>query len=30
MTLRVPTAKIVSVGMRKLAEPPLVGRALET
>src|SRR6185312_4240265 len=29
MTLRVPTAKIVSVGMRKLAEPPLVKRALE-
>ena len=24
MTLRVPTAKIVSVGMRKLAEPPIV------
>jgi CarD family transcriptional regulator len=30
MTLRGPTAKIVSVGMRKLAEPPLVKRALET
>ncbi|MDP2296552.1 MAG: CarD family transcriptional regulator [Pseudolabrys sp.] len=30
MTLRVPTAKIVSVGMRKLAEPPLVKRALDT
>jgi CarD family transcriptional regulator len=30
MTLRVPTAKIVSVGMRKLAEPPLVKTALET
>ena len=30
MTLRVPTAKIVSVGMRKLAEEPLVKRALET
>jgi CarD family transcriptional regulator len=30
MTLRVPTAKIVSVGMRKLAEPLLVKRALET
>jgi CarD family transcriptional regulator len=30
MTLRVPTAKIVSVGMRKLAEAPLVRRALET
>src|SRR5262245_17305272 len=30
MTLRVPTAKIVSVGMRKLAETPLVKRALET
>ncbi len=30
MTLRVPTAKIGSVGMRKLAEPPIVKRALET
>jgi CarD family transcriptional regulator len=30
MTLRVPTAKIVPVGMRKLAEGPLVNRALET
>jgi CarD family transcriptional regulator len=30
MTLRVPTAKVASVGMRKLAEPPLVKRALET
>ena len=30
MTLRVPTAKIVSVGMRKLAEASLVKRALET
>ncbi len=30
MTLRVPTAKVVSVGMRKLAEGPLVKRALET
>ena len=30
MTLRVPTAKIVSVGMRKLAEPTLVKKALET
>ncbi len=30
MTLRVPTAKIVSVGMRKLAEPPVVKRSLET
>jgi CarD family transcriptional regulator len=30
MTLRVPTAKIVTVGMRKLAEGPLVKRALET
>jgi len=30
MTLRVPTAKIASVGMRKLAETPLVKRALET
>src|SRR5712691_6094185 len=30
MTLRVPTAKIVSVGMRKLADAPVVRRALET
>src|SRR6188768_1104093 len=30
MTLRVPTAKIVLVGMRKLAEPAMVKRALET
>jgi CarD family transcriptional regulator len=30
MTLRVPTAKSVSVGMRKLAEPPIVKRALDT
>src|SRR5205814_7156215 len=30
MTLRVPTAKIATVGMRKLAEAPLVKRALET
>ena len=30
MTLRVPTAKAASVGMRKLAEPPPVKRALET
>ena len=30
MTLRVPTAKIVSVGMRKLAEGPMVKRAIET
>ncbi len=30
MTLRVPTAKIAVVGMRKLAEPLLVKRALET
>jgi CarD family transcriptional regulator len=30
MTLRVPTAKIASVGMRKLAEPGVVRRALET
>lgn len=30
MTLRVPTAKIASVGMRKLAEPPIVRKALET
>jgi CarD family transcriptional regulator len=30
MTLRVPTAKAASVGMRKLAEGPLVRRALDT
>jgi len=30
MTLRVPTSKIASVGMRKLAETPLIKRALET
>src|SRR3954451_1176170 len=30
MTLRVPTAKIASVGMRKLAEAAVVTRALET
>ena len=30
MTLRVPTAKAASVGMRKLAEGVLVKRALET
>jgi CarD family transcriptional regulator len=30
MTLRVPTAKIVSVGMRKLADGAVVKRALET
>jgi CarD family transcriptional regulator len=30
MTLRVPTAKIATVGMRKLAEPNMVKRALET
>jgi CarD family transcriptional regulator len=30
MTLRVPTAKIANVGMRKLSEPALVKRALET
>jgi CarD family transcriptional regulator len=30
MTLRVPTAKIASVGMRKLAEAPTIKRALET
>ena len=30
MTLRVPTSKIVSVGMRKLAEPSVVKKALET
>jgi CarD family transcriptional regulator len=30
MMLRVPTAKVASVGMRKLAEPAIVKRALET
>jgi CarD family transcriptional regulator len=30
MTLRVPTAKIANVGMRKLSEPVLVKKALET
>ena len=30
LTLRVPTAKIKSVGMRKLAEEPVVKKALET
>ena len=30
MTLRVPTSKIASVGMRKLAEAPMIKRALET
>src|ERR1700733_2827879 len=30
MTLRVPTSKIASVGMRKLAEAPTVKRALDT
>src|SRR3954452_17322051 len=30
MTMRIPTGKIVSVGMRKLSEGPLVKRALET
>jgi CarD family transcriptional regulator len=30
MTLRVPTSKIASVGMRKLAETPMVKKALET
>jgi CarD family transcriptional regulator len=30
MTLRVPTAKVTAVGMRKLAEGTLVKRALET
>jgi CarD family transcriptional regulator len=30
MTLRVPTAKVVNVGMRKLSDPSLVKRALET
>ncbi|MBV9395894.1 MAG: CarD family transcriptional regulator [Methylobacteriaceae bacterium] len=29
MTLKVPTPKVVSVGMRKLAEPPLVQKALD-
>jgi len=29
MTLKVPTPKVVSVGMRKLAEPALVQKALE-
>ena len=30
MTLRVPTMKVAAVGMRKLAEEPMVRRALET
>jgi len=30
MTLRVPTTKVAAVGMRKLAEPALVKRALDT
>jgi len=30
MTLRVPTAKVANVGMRKLSDPALVKRALET
>jgi CarD family transcriptional regulator, regulator of rRNA transcription len=30
MTLRVPTAKVANVGMRKLSEPALVKKALET
>ena len=30
MTLRVPTAKIMAVGMRKLAEAPIVKRSLDT
>jgi len=30
MTLRVPTTKIASVGMRKLSEPAIVARALDT
>lgn len=30
MTLRVPTSKIANVGMRKLSDPALVKRALET
>src|SRR4030095_8554422 len=30
MTLRVPTAQVANVGMRKLSEPALVKKALET
>jgi CarD family transcriptional regulator len=30
MTLRVPTTKVASVGMRKLSEPAIVARALDT
>ena len=30
MTLRVPTAKSTAVGMRKLSEPALIAKALET
>jgi len=30
MTLRVPTAKVANVGMRKLSDPSLVKKALET
>ncbi|MEY2503559.1 MAG: CarD family transcriptional regulator, partial [Verrucomicrobiota bacterium] len=30
MTLRVPTAKVANVGMRKLSEPALVRKALDT
>jgi CarD family transcriptional regulator len=30
MTLRVPTSKVASVGMRKLADTPLIKRALDT
>jgi CarD family transcriptional regulator len=30
MTLRVPTSKVASVGMRKLAETPMIKRALDT
>jgi len=30
MTLRVPTAKVANVGMRKLSDPALVRKALET
>uniref|UniRef100_UPI000AF3610D CarD family transcriptional regulator n=1 Tax=Vibrio harveyi TaxID=669 RepID=UPI000AF3610D len=29
MTLRVPTAKIAQVGMRKLAEPDVMAKALD-
>jgi RNA polymerase-interacting CarD/CdnL/TRCF family regulator len=30
MTLRVPVAKIASVGMRKLGDPAVVKKAMET